>query len=298
MVCYRFGLVEVIMRANIGWPAGICVLALGLASSAGAQRPPRDGPKAADYPAQQRALADAAMIERGEQIYTASCRFCHGVDLRGGDSGGPNLLRSQLVFNDKEGELIGPLVVRGSETPGLGMMPPVPMEDNEIKALAAYLHGVQATMRGQGNPPPGGEKELNVLVGDAAAGKAYFESTCTSCHSADDMKGLAAQFPEAMDLQNFWVRGGGDSRSSAKPETPTRVTVKTAAGETYEGELVRYDDFIVALRQPGGRYRSFGRGSGALEVEIDDPRQGHLQLLPKYADKNIHDVTAYLASLK
>jgi cytochrome c oxidase cbb3-type subunit 3 len=75
------------------------------------------------------------------------------------------------------------------------------------------------------------------------------------------------------------------------------VTVK-AAGETYEGELVRYDDFIVALRQPDGRYRSFGRNSGALQVEINDPRQAHLQLLPKYTDKNIHDVTAYLVSLQ
>jgi cytochrome c oxidase cbb3-type subunit 3 len=153
-------------------------------------------------------------------------------------------------------------------------------------------------MRGQGNPPPGGEKELNVLVGDAAAGKVYFESSCTSCHSVGDMKGLAAKFPEAMDLQNHWVRGGGGGRRGGNPETPTTVTVKTAAGETYEGDLVRYDDFIVALRQPDGRYRSFSRNGGALQFEISDPRQAHLQLLPKYTDKNIHDVTAYLVSLQ
>lgn len=76
------------------------------------------------------------------------------------------------------------------------------------------------------------------------------------------------------------------------------MTVKTAAGETYEGALVRYDDFIVALRQADGRYRSFGRNGAALELEIDNPRQGHLDLLPKYADKDIHNVTAYLASLQ
>ena len=286
------------MRANIGWFAGMCVLALGLASSAGAQGPPRAGRRPPDFPAQQRALADAAMIKRGEQIYTGSCRFCHGADLRGGDAGGPNLLRSQLVFNDQEGELIGPVVVRGSDTPGGGMMPPIPMEDNDIKALAAYLHGVQATMRGQGNPPAGGEKELIVLVGDAAAGKDYFVTTCTGCHSTDKMKGLAARFPNAMELQNHWLRGGGDSRRTGKPGTPTTVTVKTAGGETYDGVLVRHDDFTVALRQSDGRYRSFRRNGGALEVKIDDPRQSHLQLLPNYSDKNIHDVTAYLADLK
>jgi cytochrome c oxidase cbb3-type subunit 3 len=295
-VCYNVGLVEVMMRANIGWSAGLCVLALGLASYAVAQGPPRRGPRPPEFPAQQRELADAAIIAQGEKIYTASCRFCHGADLRGGDSGGPNLLRSRLVFNDKEGELIGPIVVQGSSGPGGGMMPPIPMENDGIKALAAYLHSVQASMRGQGNPPSGEEKELNVLVGDAASGKDYFESTCASCHSAKDMQGLSKQFPEAMDLQNYWVRGGGDSRTTGKPQTPTAVTVKTA-GQTYQGELVRYDDFFVALRQADGRYRSFGR-NGAVEVEIDDPRQAHLQLLPKYKDKNIHDVTAYLASLK
>lgn len=286
------------MRVNIGWSSGICVLALGLASYAVAQGPPRGGRRPPDFPAQQRELADAAVIKHGGDIYTASCRFCHGADLRGGDSGGPNLLRSQLVLNDKDGELIGPIVVQGSQTTGGGMMPPIPMPDDDIKALAAYLHSVQATMRGQGNPPPGEEKVLNVLVGDAAAGKVYFDSTCTSCHSAGDMKGVAGQYPEAMDLQNYWVRGSGDSRRTGKPPTQTTVTVKTASGATYAGELVRYDDFVVALREPSGRYLSFTRSGGALEVKIDDPRQAHLQLLPKYSDKNIHDVTAYLASLQ
>jgi cytochrome c oxidase cbb3-type subunit 3 len=283
------------MRVQSVWLAQVCALVLCLPFSAAAQGPPRTK-RPPDFPAQQRALADAALIERGEQIYTANCRFCHGADLRGGDSGGPNLLRSQLVFNDQEGELIGPIVTQGSQTPGMGMMPPIPMGAEDLKALAAYLHGVQATMRGQGNPPPGEEKELNVLVGDAAAGKAYFKSTCKSCHSAGDMKGLTARFPEAMDLQNYWVRGGGDSRRTGKPQTPTKVTVKPAGGKKVEGELVRYDDFIVSLRQADGRYRSFRR-DGSLEIKIDDPRQAHLSLLPKYADSDIHNVTAYLASL-
>ena len=286
------------MRVNSGLSVGICVLALGLGSFAGAQGPPTRQRRPPDFPAQQRALADAAMVERGEKIYSANCRFCHGADLRGGDSGGPNLLRSRLVFNDQEGELIGPIVLGGAQTPGVGMMPPIPMPAEDIKALAGYLHSVQATMRGQGNPPPGQEKKLNVLVGDAAAGKTYFDAHCTSCHSADDVKGLAERFPEAMDLQNYWVRGGGDSRITGKPETPTTVTVKTSDGQMYEGELVRYDDFIVSLRQPDGRYRSFSRTADEPQVEIHDPSQAHLDLLPTYSDKDIHDVTAYLASLK
>ncbi|MCB1021427.1 MAG: c-type cytochrome [Bryobacterales bacterium] len=282
------------MRAKIAAPA---LLALGLAVSAIAQGPPRRGPRPPEFPAQQRELADEATITRGEQIYTANCRFCHGADLRGGDSGGPNLLRSKLVFNDKEGELIGPVVIQGSNTPGGGMMPPIPMPPADIKALAGYLHKVQSTMRGQGNPPEGGEKELNVLVGDVNAGKDYFASTCASCHKASDMKGLSAKFPEAMDLQNYWVRGSGDPRVTGKAPSPSTVVVKQG-GKTFEGELVRYDDFTVSLKQKDGQYRSFSRTAGPIEVEIDDPKQAHLNLLPKYQDKNIHDVTAYLASLK
>lgn len=284
------------MRLKITWFAGICVLALGLASVAAAQGP-RRGPRPPEFPAQQRELADPAVIARGEEIYTGSCRFCHGADLRGGDSGGPNLLRSRLVFNDKEGELIGPIVTQGSNTPGGGMMPPIPMPNDDIKAIAAYLHKVQSTMQGQGNPPPGGEKELNVLVGDAREGKAYFKSHCSSCHKDRDMKGLSEKFPEAMDLQNYWVRGGGDARTTGKAPTPTTVTVK-ANGHKYEGELVRYDDFIVSLREPSGAYRSFSRVAGEPKIDIHNPRQAHLDLLPKYTDKDIHDVTAYLASLQ
>ncbi|MEZ5364984.1 MAG: c-type cytochrome [Bryobacterales bacterium] len=143
------------MRAKIAAPA---LLVLGLALSAIAQGPPRRGPRPRSFPRSSVRLADEATITRGEQIYTANCRFCHGADLRGGDSGGPNLLRSKLVFNDKEGELIGPVVIQGSNTPGGGMMPPIPMPPADIKALAAYLHKVQSTMRGQGNPPAGGEE--------------------------------------------------------------------------------------------------------------------------------------------
>jgi len=40
------------------------------------------------------------VIARGRSVYGISCCACHGQDLRGGDLGGPNLLRSQLVLKD------------------------------------------------------------------------------------------------------------------------------------------------------------------------------------------------------
>src|SRR4249919_3812196 len=74
-----------------------------------AQAPAGRGRGPATFPAQQRPPGDPAMIARGQQIYAATCRACHGPDLRGGDMGGPNLLRSQRVLNEQNGELIEPV---------------------------------------------------------------------------------------------------------------------------------------------------------------------------------------------
>jgi cytochrome c oxidase cbb3-type subunit 3 len=166
----------------------------------------------ATFPAQQRAPGDPALIARGQSLYGAACRLCHGPDLRGGDMGGVNLLRSQLVLNDQKGELIGPVVRNGRQTPGLPPMPPFPqMSDADVSALAEYIHSVAATMRGQGSPPPGSEPaDLDIVVGDAKAGEAYFAAKCSSCHSATgDLKGLGSRVADPVSLQNLWVSGGG-----------------------------------------------------------------------------------------
>lgn len=275
------------MRASLSL-AGACLFALGFAAA--------QGP--ATFPAQQRPAGDPALIARGQQLYSVNCLFCHGADLRGGDSGGPNLLRSQMLFNDQEGELIGPLIVGGSQTQGGGMMPAIPLPGNDVQAVAAYLHSVQASMRGQGNPPSETVAELNILVGDAAAGKVYFEATCTSCHSASEMNGIAARFEEPKDLQNYWLRGTEGRGRGAAPAAPTMATVTTSSGAAIQGELIRYDDFFVAVRDADGKRHSFVRRNGVPKVEVQDPSDAHVQLLPQYADKNIHDVTAYLVTLK
>ena len=104
----------------------------------------------ATFPAQQRPPGDPALIERGKTLYSSVCSACHGVDARGGQLGGPNLLRSQLVLNDQAGELIMPIVKGARAERG---MPPIPMPDEDIKAVAEYLHSLQAAGRPQGAPP-------------------------------------------------------------------------------------------------------------------------------------------------
>lgn len=273
-----------------------CTLAvLGVIASA-AQAP-------ATFPAQQRPPGDPALIERGKALYGLTCRACHGVDLRGGDLGGPNLLRSQLVLNDQSGEAIGP-VIRAGRTPASGVaMPPQQMSDADILATAEYLHSVIATSQGQGAPPPGPRQELNLLVGNASEGETYFKAECSTCHSVSgDLAGIATRIPGIEQLQNSWVAGkrAGPPNPNATPK-PTRVSVKFAGGTTLAGTLVRMDDFVLSLRTDAGDYRSFTRRSATPRIEaitVDDPMAKHRAQWTKLTDKTLHDVTAYLATLK
>jgi len=265
----------------------------------------------ATFPAQQRTLADPAVIARGKTLFEINCRLCHGADLRGGDMGGVNLLRSNLVLTDQHGELILPVVHGGRQNPGMPPMPPFPqIPDDDVKAIAEYIHSVAFTMRGQGNPPPSAEAVvLNIVVGDPAAGKRYFAAKCASCHSeTGDLQGVAARYAEPVQLQNAWVsgggaggRGGGRGRGGAAAAPNRRqvtVTVTTASGQKVEGRLDRIDDFIVTLTPADGVTRSFTRTGDVPKVDIHDPLEAHRNLLPVYTDKDIHDVTAYLVTLK
>jgi cytochrome c oxidase cbb3-type subunit III len=279
------------------------------------------GNPTATFPAQQRALGDPQVIARGQALYGVSCRLCHGADLRGGENGGVNLLRSQLVLRDVAGELIKPVVQEGRPAVGGSAgMPAQPLSDDDVKAVAAYLHSIIATAAGQGGPPPGPPLELDILVGDAKAGQAYFAAKCSACHSATgDLAGIAARITEPKALQNAWVggtsgraggRGGRGGRGAgaaaaaapAAPATPDRrtvtVTVTLPSGEKVQGRLDRIDDFLVYLTQTDGTQRSFARRGDVPKVEVNDPMAGHRQLLTVYTDKDMHDVTAYLVTLK
>jgi len=264
----------------------------------------------ASFPAQQRDPADPAVVARGRAVYDTDCRSCHGADLRGGEQGGSNLLRATPVLNDREGELIQQVLQASHK----GRIAPAGLGADDMKALAAYIHSILALAPGQGAPPPGPARELNILVGDAAAGERYFAAKCASCHSVTgDLRGIGARNLGPAQLQNLWIAGGagrgggrgGRGAAAPGPQAPpmttrreTTVVVTLPGGQKYEGRLERIDDFMVTLTQADGTPRSFRRNGDVPKVDVRDPLEPHRNLLPTYADKDIWDVTAYLADVK
>src|SRR4051794_33341170 len=194
----------------------------GRGAGAAGGAPGAGGGRRLTFPQQTRQLASPEVIARGRAVYGVNCAACHGGDLRGGDQGGPSLLRSLVALSDQHGELIGPVIHGSRQDKG---MPAFNLTDSDSVAIAEYIHSVLAQVGRQARPPGTPDPSaINVLVGDASAGSSYFKSNCASCHSVtDDLKGIAAKFQDPRDLQNHWVfggnGGGGRGSGGGKPSS-------------------------------------------------------------------------------
>jgi cytochrome c oxidase cbb3-type subunit III len=282
--------------------AALLGLLMGAANRGSAQEPPRAPRRAGGFvPGQKRAPGDPAQIARGKTLFDINCRGCHGADLRGGDLGGPNLLRSPVALTDQDGELIVPIIHGSRKNMG---MPAIGLNDADAKAVAAYVRSVIETIGRQGTPPSNREPP-SILVGNASEGKSYFAVKCAGCHSpTGDLQGIASKIPDPKTLQTTWVAGGRGGRrgpamdaANATAAAPT-VTVTLPTGENIEGRLMKIDDFIVTVEQADGTVRTFRRNGDTPKVVVRDPVKAHRDLLSQYTDKDIHDVTAYLVTLK
>jgi cytochrome c oxidase cbb3-type subunit 3 len=274
------------------------VVGLGAAGAAQApQQLPAQGPPQPRFPAQLRPPDDPQVVVRGKRVYEFSCRACHGADLRGGDMGGPNLLRSEVMLSDNKGERLRP-ILQGSRV----RMPAIDLPPDDVGAVAAYVRSVLAQGRAQGAPPAAPPAPLNILVGDAEQGRTYFEAKCSACHSVTgDLQGIGSRVAEPVELQNLWVGGGKQEPTDlTRPPTPrdVMVVVTPPAAPPIEGRLDRIDDFAVTLILLDGIRRTIRRVGDVPKVEIRDPLAMHKQLLQIYTDRDIHNVTAYLVKVK
>ena len=238
---------------------------------------------------------DQAAVDRGQQLFTANCGFCHGANAKGGESG-PDLIRSVLVLDDEGGKDIGAVLKAGRQDQG---MPKFDLPPQQISDIATFLHKriTDAAFRQT-------YTVQDVLTGNANAGEAYFNGAggCGKCHSATgDLKGIGSKY-DAAALQGRVIMPGrrlGNSRNTeSSPLSPT-ANITVAGGKTFSGVLVRLTDFDVTIKDASNAVRTFTRVTeDNPKIERKDPLQGHMDMLAKWKDSDIHNVTAYLVTLK
>ena len=224
------------------------------------------------------------LIQSGSSLFRQDCSFCHGRDATGGESG-PDLTRSKLVTEDLNGDKIGPVVRNGRPDKG---MPRFDRSDQQIAGLVAFIHNQQKNAVAK----KGGRKGVDpadLQTGNAEKGKQYFEGAggCSRCHSpTGDLAGVATRF-----------QGLGLEEQMLYPKhVKSRVSVTLASGKTISGTLAYLDEFTVALTDSADVYRSWRTTD--VKYKVDSPVDAHVEQFSKYTDDDVHNLMAYLQTLR
>ncbi len=232
------------------------------------------------------------LVQRGQTLFASTCGFCHGRDAMGGETG-PDLTRSTLVAEDVRGDKIMPLVRTGRIDKG---MPPQNLPDADLEAIVAFIHDAKA----KADSLEGNRRTVDVAdlqTGNAQLGQQYFNGAggCAKCHSpTGDLAGLATRV-QGLQLFQRMLYPGGRGRAGAPPPTPV-ATVKLPSGETITGKVAYRDEFNIAITDASGYYRSWPMNK--VKVTIDNPLDAHIAQLAKYNNDDLHNVLAYLQTLK
>lgn len=237
---------------------------------------------------------DPAAVERGKKVFVPSCGFCHGNDARG--KSGPDLVRSALVLHDKDGDAIGGVIRNGR--PDRGMPAFSTLSGEQIADISTFLHSRAADVSNRFAYKIG-----DLITGDANKGAVFFSGAgkCNTCHSpSGDLAHIATKY-EPVELQRRMLYPAPNLIDMflgrpVKPPAPTKVTVHLSSGQEVSGILDHLDEFTVTLHDTAGWYRSFPREN--VTVDVQDPRAAHEALLPKYTDEDMHNLLAYLETLK
>lgn len=257
------------------------LIGLAAAQTPAPAKPPSTGaaqkpPAAKTYPPD--------LVKSGAALFRQDCSFCHGRDAMGGESG-PDLTRSKLVTADVDGDKIGHVILSGRPDKG---MPPFDRSDDQIASLVAFIHTQQDSQKNRG----GGRKGVDVAdlqTGNVDAGKRYFNGAggCSTCHSpTGDLAGVASRY-QGLELEQQMLF----------PKHPeSKVTVTPASGTPISGKLAYQDEFTIALVDASGNYRSWRARD--VQFKVDAPVNAHAEQFPKYTDADIHNLMAYIQTLK
>ncbi len=223
---------------------------------------------------------DPAAAARGQKLFLQTCAFCHGQNATGAE--GPDLVRSSVVLHDEHGDLIGEVVSKGR--PDRGMPAFSSFTPDQLRDIAAFLHA-----RVEAAANRWGYKLQNIVTGNPQQGELFFRDHCAACHSASgDLAHIAKKF-EAPDLQAQFLY-------PTNMNAPPAVIVTTKDGSQLKGRIKYLDDFTVSIWDDSGAYHEWP--CGAVKLQIIDPLAGHRKLLDIYTNSDMHNVLAYLETLK
>lgn len=229
-------------------------------------------------------MAAVPVTDPGGKVYQQNCTFCHGRDAMGGESG-PDLTRSKLVHDDKNGDLIGEVVRLGRN--GDKKMPAFNFSADEMSSLVAFIHKTATAAAKIGNRK--GVDVADLQTGNVEAGKAYFNGAgkCSTCHSpTGDLAGVATRF-QGLQLEQ---------RMLYPRNVISKVIVTLPSGKTVAGPLAYHDEFVIGMHDESGAYHSWKVGD--VKYKIDAPVNAHVEQLPKYSDADIHNLMAYIQTLR
>lgn len=227
---------------------------------------------------------DKAAAARGAPLFQQNCAFCHGQNARGAT--GPSLITSDEVLSDDHGERLAPFLKTGR--PDKGMPAFATMSDDQLKEIAEFLHLQVEEVANRGT-----YHVLNILVGDVSKGQTYVMTHCMKCHTAATFAHIGSNFRSPEQLQRGWI---WPSRSENNKLAVTAI-VKQPDGATVTGRVMQSSDFRITLVDSAGQTHVIDRGPG-VEVKMNDPLEAHQEMVQTLTNNDMHDITAYLATLK
>lgn len=230
------------------------------------------------------APASSSLATAGALLFQQNCAFCHGRDAQGGETG-PDLTQSRLVRRDRGGDQIAAVIRNGRPEK---KMPAFHFSNQEMFSVVAFIHEAQA----EAVSKPGGRRGVEVSdlqTGDINAGREYFNGAgrCATCHSpTGDLAGIASKY-EGLQLEEQMLY---------PREAKYRGMVTLPSGEQVTGTVAYLDEFTIALRDADGTYRSWA--INRVKYKLDAPVNAHVDLFSKYTDADIHNLMAYLQTLR
>jgi cbb3-type cytochrome c oxidase subunit III len=226
----------------------------------------------------------SGLAEAGRSLFQQNCAFCHGRDAMGGETG-PDLTQSKIVLSDTSGDKVAAVVREGRPD---NKMPAFNFSSEELNSLVAFIHSrVEFAEKHKGSRR--GVEVADLQTGNAQAGQRYFNGTggCSKCHSpSGDLAGIANRY-QGLRLEE---------RMLYPRDAKSKVTVTLPSGEKIEGVLAYRDEFTIALKDSSGTYRSWP--TSRVHFTVDSPVDAHVALFEKYTDDDVHNLMAYLQTLR